>query len=479
MRRRLFIVLGLLLILGNMQIALAHDVLQGDQCTIAAGDKIEGNVFVLCRTLTISGEIDGDLFGGASTTLIDGTVNGSLYLVGGQLDIAGKIGKDVHFAGGVLTVKPTAQFLGERSDLISVSMSTEVDGARVPGSITSVSYQLLVNGAVSREISFWGSALTINGEVDGDVSATVGDPASTGVTELGTLFNFLPIDINLINPGLRVTQSGAIKGQLRYSGPSEGEITTTLPHPPEYTPVTTQTDFLTPQKSLMENLRDYLAEAIRELFSLALIGMAALLVIPRVVQAPIYSLRVRPLTSFGVGLMTFIISISIFFIVIPLLGFLLVLLLLVLQLSDLALIAGAIIFVLDLGGAGLFYFTAIFISRVIVCVALGRFFVRLFFGERPERYMTYVSLLLGVVLLALISSLPLVGFIVNALAAFFGLGAMLNIAQTQLARAREAVIIPEPTHPEQARQLPPPAIEDKPLLGPGMDDLPDGFRWWM
>src|SRR6185295_13157696 len=99
MRRRLLIIVGLLLILGNLHFAFAHDVLQGDQCTIAADEHIEGNVFVLCRTLTVSGEIDGDLFGGASTILIDGTVNGSVYLVSGQLEITGKIGKDVHFAG--------------------------------------------------------------------------------------------------------------------------------------------------------------------------------------------------------------------------------------------------------------------------------------------------------------------------------------------------------------------------------------------
>ena len=90
------------------------------------------------------------------------------------------------------------------------------------------------------------------------------------------------------------------------------------------------------------------------------------------------------------------------------------------QLGDLALIAGAIILVLDLGGMGLFYFTAIFVSRVIVCIALGRIFVRLALGDRPERYMTYVSLLTGVALLALTRRCPTSGFILNALAAFFG-----------------------------------------------------------
>lgn len=479
MLRRLLTVLGLLLFLGNVQIASAHDVLGGDDCTVAAGEKISGNVFALCRTLTVSGEIDGDLFGGASTIVIDGKVDGSLYLVGGELTISGTIGKDVHFAGGVLTLKQLSRLTDERSSVVSLNLSTEIDQARVPGSVTAVGYQLVIDGIVEREVSFWGSALTINNWIGGDVTATVGDPASTGVAELRTIFSFLPVSATLIDPGLRVTDNGMVNGLLRYSGPTAGEFAVTLPRPPEFTQVTSQADFPAPEKSFTENLRDYLAQTVRELISLALIGLVGLLLAPRSLQAPIVSLRVRPLPSLGVGLLMFIVSFTIFFIVVPLLGLVLVLLLFVLQLGDLALITGAIILVLDLGGAGLFYFTAIFISRVVVCIALGRFIVRLLFGERPERYMTYVSLASGVIVFSLLSSLPYVGFLLNAVGAFFGLGAILMTLQRQLEIARQAnAVAPLPaTYPEAARQLPPPVIEDKPR-GPGMDNLPDGFHWW-
>jgi len=129
------VVFGLLIILGNVQFAFAHDVLQGDSCTVAADEQIEGNVFALCKTLIVSGVINGDLFGGGSTIQIDGTVNGSLYLVGGQLDISGTIGKDIHFGGGVLTLKPTAKFLSSSADVVSASMSTEVDGCASPAAL--------------------------------------------------------------------------------------------------------------------------------------------------------------------------------------------------------------------------------------------------------------------------------------------------------------------------------------------------------
>ena len=267
-----------------------------------------------------------------------------------------------------------------------------------------------------------------------------------------------------------------IDGTLRYSGPVAGEIIVNLPNPPEFTPVIAQTDFnLSTQVSFLDRLRDYAAQAVREFVSLALVGVVGLLLTPRTLQAPIYSLRVRPLPSLGVGLLTFIISFPIFLIVI-LFSIALILLLSLFQLGDLALIGGIIVNILNLGGAGLFYFTAIFISRVIVCIGIGRLLVRLLLGERRERYMTYVSLLIGVLLLALAASLPYVGWLINALAAFFGLGAILVLIQRQLDAAR-ATTPPEPTFPEEARQLPPPVIEDMPH-DPGTENLPHGFNWW-
>ncbi len=480
MLRRLFIVLALLVVMGNFRAAsagaLARDVLQGDQCVITADEHLEGNVFVLCRTLVVSGVVDGDLFGAASDIQIDGTVLGSLYLVGAQLNVSGEIGGDIHFAGGVVDVHPSAQLSDPRGDLISLSLNTVIENAHIPGSVTTIGYQLLIDGTVGREVSFWGSALTIDSVVGGDVTATVGDPASTGVAELRTLFDFLPVDITLINPGLRIGADGMIDGTLRYSGPVAGDIAASLPNPPEFTPVTAQTDFnLSAQVSFLDRLREYAAQAVREFVSLALIGAVGLLLTPRTLQAPIYSLRVRPLPSLGVGLLTFIISFPIFLMVI-LLSVALMLLLSLFQLNDLAVIGGIIVNILNVGGAGLFYFTAIFVSRVIVCIALGRLTVRLLLGDRPERYMTYVSLLIGVVLIALAASLPYVGWLVNALAAFFGLGAILMLIQRQLDAAR-ATIPPEPTFPEEARQLPPPLVEDTPR-DPGMENLPDGFHWW-
>ena len=224
--------------------------------------------------------IDGDLFGGGSTIQIDGTVRGSLYLVGGQLDISGKIGKDIHFAGGVMTLKPTAEFLSDNADVISVSMSTEIDGVRIPGSITSVSYQLLINGDVSREISFWGSALTINGAVDGDVTRDRRRPGFDRRERTAHALR-LPADRTQSDQSRPASSPKAARstGSFAIPAPKKAKSRSHCPIRRSTRPSRRKRDLSPPENSLTDNLREYLGAAIRELISLAFIGLVAVLLI--------------------------------------------------------------------------------------------------------------------------------------------------------------------------------------------------------
>jgi hypothetical protein len=75
--------------------------------------------------------------------------------------------------------------------------------------------------------------------------------------------------------------------------------------------------------------------------------------------------------------------------------------------------------------------------------------------------------------------LPFVGLLVNALALALGLGAiLLTVVQFQLREQprRQFAPVTLPAAPEDARQIPPPPIGQQP--GTGMENLPEGFRWW-
>lgn len=482
------VIIGLLLaaalLLAARDPARAREIRQGDRCVVGASETLTGNLFALCRALSIEGTVQGNVIGAALDATISGTVTGDVYLAAGQLDVRGRLGGDLHFAGPALRILPGSVFSSADADLISLSLSTTVNaGARVPGSIIALSYQLALAGDTGSDVSFWGSALTIDGRVGGNVDATVGAPEATGVSQLQTLLDLFAWEVRLINPGLLLTERGAVVGDLRYSGPAEGALNGSVSGQTVFTQVISQPDLtqIISEEEGRGGLAVFLSQALREFIILALIGVLGLLFLPRQLQAPIRSIQSRPLPIVSIGLLTFIISFPIAIIGLVF-GAALVFALLLLQIDGLAvaLFSGTLLGAW-LGASSLFYFGAIFVSRVIVCLLIGRFVVRLTLGDDGSQRITYLSLLIGALLLALLTSLPTIGTIISAFSAFVGLGALLNTLQNQLLIYRDRVYGPRPPpvprRPESVRRLPPPIIDDS-APPPGMDNLPEGFVWW-
>jgi cytoskeletal protein CcmA (bactofilin family) len=480
MRLKTVSILLMVLVLQTLHIAAAREIVQGNDCTIGAEQVIEENVFVLCRTFTLNGQIKGDLIGAAFTAELNGTVEGNVYMLAGQMDSRSSIGRDLLFAGPVLRVHPTTTFEDDRSSLISLSLSTEVyDGARVPGSLTSLSYQLILDGDVGGEVSFWGSALRIGGAVNGDVDVTVGDPQMGDASQLQTLLTPFRFDIRLISPGLTVSEQAMITGQLSYTSTSEGNIQGTLPHEPIFHQVVTAPDFTqiasTDEENTVPWLSSYLGVVVREFITLGAIGLLGVYFLPRALQVPAQQLRNRPLNSLGAGILSFILSIGVWVLVL-LLIILTTLVFVTFSLPDLVIVGMIAVGVLNIGGASAFYFVAIYVSRVIVCLAAGRMLVRLALGD--DGGMIYLHLLVGVALLSILVFIPIIGGAINAITLALGLGAIfLTLTQIRGTSRRQAAPVTLPAALQTARQIPPPIVGDAPR-GPGMDNLPEGFRWW-
>lgn len=485
---RVFVAVFVFLCFFGVSVAEARDVLQGDQCKIAPTETVRNDLFVLCRTLVIDGQVQGNILGAATTAEINGTVDGDVYLLAGQLTVSGRLGGSLHFVGPAMEMTTTAELSNDQADLLSASLSTTVaTGARIPNSVIAAGYQLLLNGAVGGEVNFWGSALQIDGAVAGDVTADVGDSQSSGVTELQTFLTLLPIDLTLVRPGLRVGETAFIEGRLSYSAPSEGIIDGTLASTPIYAPVIVQPDLtqiaaITEPEDASRELGIFLRQALREFLSLALVGALALLLIPGAMQALLRSLTARPLPSLGLGLVTFIASFPVL-VIIALLSLLVIFALGLLQLGDFTLAGAALLGVANVGFASVFYFIAIFVARALACLGLGRFILRLLRSRTGPNINVYVELLVGCFLLALLFSLPVIGWLLSAVAAFLGLGAILTHLQGYFEARRRLSIVrisPStslPSRSEEARHYPPPML-DSGSNGPGMDNLPPGFQWW-
>jgi hypothetical protein len=468
------VLIALVLLFTVPGISLARDIRQGDQCVVESEVTVHGNLFVLCRSLVIDGRVEGNLLGAAVDAQINGVITGDVYLAAGQLNTHGSLGQDLHFVGAVLGIQPETQFADDRADLMSASLSTTVfEGARVPGTIIDLGYQLVVEGVVDNEVSFWGSALTVDGEINGDVDATVGDP-TTNVSQLDSVLRQL-FDVGVMSPGLRVTERGSIRGQLSYTGPVEGEIQGALLSEPQFTRVLVLPEII--QQDAPRVVSTYLSELVREFLSLAIVGLVGLLLAPRTLQASIRNLQSRPVPSLSVGLITFIVSLPFWLIILALIG-LLILILLFLQLGGLIIAVSALLGLSFVLGASIFYFVAIYVTRVIVGLALGRALIRTWPGDANRLRVAYIQLLAGVALLAVMYSLPLIGWLLSAISAFLGLGALLLIIRGQVRVMRDAPgtrirLLP------RLREIPEiPLMVGDSTQPPGMDNLPEGFRWW-
>lgn len=481
------LLIALLLIITRGTTAAA--VRQGDTCAIEADEVIDGNLFALCRTLIINGVVDGSVFGAAVNAEINGEIRKDVYIAAGQLDVNGTLGEDLVFGGVVLHIQDATQFATELSDVISIGLSTVIDsGVNIPGSITSLSYQLRVLGDVHSEIAFWGSSLMINGHVGGDIEANVGDSLNGNSSQVETLLvplRFLNFDIQLDNPGLVITADATVNGQLEYTAPSPGVIEGKVGEEPVFRQVITGPDFIQSDLTSEENFTwfsRYITNVIQEAITLALIGLLALLLIPNQIQGSLFNIRRRPLSSLGIGILTFILSFTVW-IVILLLILLVIFVLLALQLGDLAIISLMTIGVVNIGGAGIFYFIAIYISRVIVSLTLGRLVtMALFSGDGGQQRTAYLSMVIGAVIFGLLTWLPLIGTLIAALSLALGLGAI-TIMLTRIQ-------FREPSRPQPSpdwsvlpdinttfKPLPPPIIDEH-QQGPGMENLPQGFNWW-
>lgn len=496
-RRRVVLFLCLLLLFTSTSIASAQGILDGEQCHVEADTVVRGNLFVLCGDLLVEGVVEGNIIGAARAATITGTVEGSLYILGVEMEVSGQLGKDIHFAGLALNVADSTFFENDRGSVLSASLSSTLhEGTVVPGHVTNVGYQLIVDGTVGGEINFWGSALQISGAVSQDITATVGNSESDGSSDqIETLLIPFQINPELVDPGLIIAESGQVDGQVDYTAANPGQIDGTTARPPIFR--STQDPILdgTPVEQSARSLGRYFRVVLREFFSLGLIGVLCVVFFPRYIQSPTRIVRLHPLSSMGVGMLSFILSFPIVLIVV-ILSAVIVLILSLLPLNSLVIFTGLVLGLANVGFASVFYFVAIYIARIVVALAIGRVLTRLVFRDRDDGSWRYImlSMIVGVLLLSAMGAIPVIGWGFNALALFLGLGGILSVVREGIARlgtppAPAPAAPPSNSTPGSVPRLPyllddtsrfPAIVEDEEESPspPGTENLPDGFNWW-
>jgi len=392
--------------------SMGAEFLFDERPTIAADEVIEDDLYVFGDEVTIDGEVKGDVIAFGRLIKVKGSIEGDLIAAGQAIVISGEVGDDVRMAGQVLKIGEDAA-IGD--DVIAAAFSLEMEGASsVGGDLVYGGYQALVAGDIDGTVRGAMANCEISGHVAGHVDLNVdGDEAGAQAYTSGSP---PPISFPHVPAGLTIRGTAQLDDGLKYESPDEAnieadaQITGEIEHK---RPVVQAKRPPTPAEKAWKIVRQYAA--------LLIVGLCVVLVAPTWTRRMSDNLQSRPLASFGLGLAGIV-------------GFVVLLIAIPVGMIIVAIMAGLVkltslipvVIVLGLLGetslvAGFWFFTT-YLAEIVLGFFLGRWLLGRV--NRPLGENRVLSLIVGVLLLALISIVPYLGPIVGWLAVLFGLGAL-------------------------------------------------------
>jgi hypothetical protein len=343
---------------------------------LAQGGLLGGKVLTGSDiTIPSSETIDHDLYVFGGTVTSSGTINGDLVVAGGNIDINGPVKGDILVTGGRIAI----------------------NGA-VTGDVRTAGGQVTLNGDVGEDVLAAGGQVTINGRVGQDLIVGTGQLTVTGTVAggaVGTVGTY--------------SKSGTISGtdSITVTGNDSRPVTVSRPNP--------------------------VLDAIRHFLTVLVVALLALWLAPRLFRAAEAEVRTRPLPSLGWG----IVAIVAFIVALIVIVIVMVLLAVVLG----ALGFGALVGIDIIGGivviCGLvlsFIVAAAFLVDAVVGLALARLA-----AGRSDRFATAVErssarvsgrwsdlglLVVGVAVVVVLTSLPIIGGWIGLVVVLLGLGAL-------------------------------------------------------
>ena len=374
MKTRLARTLGvcLLVVLLGSVVALpvaAADLRTGPDVTVAKGETIEGDLYVAGSTIVIEGTVNGDVFAAGQSIIISGTVKGGVTAAAQVLTLTGTVGNGARLAGQTITVGGS---IG-RDLLIAGSEITST--AVVGGDALLVGSVLKLDGRVGRDAKLTGSDIHLGAQVARDVEATAPAVALTGTAAIQGNFTYTSDNHVVTDPGAKV-------------------VGTTVRNLPESS-----------KASYVSKLAGQVGGKAVGFLMLFLIGLAFVLLAPRKMDQLGDVMKRQPGRSAAWGALALVVT--------PFAA-------VVLMVTVIGLAAGLI-------GLAL-WGMAIYLAQIPVGLLIGRLVLRRSGVQRPKRAMLG-ALALGLAVLAVVSLIPVAGFIIGVAAVLFGMGSAVVMAK--------------------------------------------------
>lgn len=427
----LFIALGLVAIFTLVLAAPARafDQRSGESILIPEGEVVEDDLYLFGNTITIDGTVKGDVVAFGSTITIGetGVVEEDLTAAGQSVIVNGQVQDDARIAGAVLLIDSTG-VIGD--DLIGAGYSLDArSGSQIGQDVIFGGGQAVLAGDIGGDVQVGANSLVIQGSVAGDVNAALG---SREDMPSFMPFNFMPNmpQVPTVPRGLTVRTGAEIGGDLNYTslqqasippGAVAGDTSHQVPEVPEVPeeraevkPEIKRDDgFTRVSRWFFSNLRGFLA--------LLVVGLLMVWFFPRFINNGVAALRAKPWPSLGWGFISLIAFFVVFMALIAIVAILAIFLGIITlgELVGITLWAGFLLL-----GAFAFavVFTITYVSKILVSFLVGRWIVGKIQPEWAEK--PWLPLIVGVVLFAILASIPWIGNLFAFVVILFGLGAL-------------------------------------------------------
>lgn len=371
--RSIFLLVALITVFAFLMspIALAQTNFRSATLTVLQkSEVVNENYFATGDNVQISGTINGDVYTAGGNVTVDGTVNGDLLVAGGAVNINGKVAGDIRGAGGQVNLSGE---VGKNVTLVGGQITINSE-AKLPGSITVAGGTIDVKAPVAGSIEVAGGNLM--------VSNKVGE------------------NLNFAGGNLQIGPTANISGNVTYYSEQRAlisESATITGETKQYMPAKEVKDF----SSAGQNAGPVFFRMwmIVSFFSALVVGLLIVRFLPVFTQKTVDSIKNKFLANLGSGF--------IFVVVVPIA-------VVVLFITLLGIPLGFILLTV--------YFLMLYFIKIFTAVFVGQFLTR----RASSKKSLYLDVFVGLVIYYLLSLIPFIGWVVQAILVLSSVGALLN-----------------------------------------------------
>jgi len=364
----------LVLVLAVCPAVWATEFRNGEVVSVEADEVIDDDLFVAGGSVSIAGRVEGDVVAAGQSVRVTGPVEGSVMVVGQQVEVASEVGGSVRAAGQNVILSGTVA-----RNVAAGGQTVVVDSGTTIGRDLHVGAGVVdLRGSVGREADLAARTASVEGEV-GERLYFQGD-------------------------NLELGSSARVGGDLEHCCAKKVEIAPGAV-------IAGETREIAPKERPKPKRRSRFGSGLLVFAMVFAFGAVGLAAAPRVFVAAGNAMSNRPWWNLLVGLLALVaVPIALGVVCITVVG-------------------------LPLGLLGLALWVAALVTAgVPVGIWLGRWLIGRF---RPGSVSPYLGLLVGLAVLAVLGSTPVLGAIAKFLTILFGLGVYARAAKGMLSELRQ------------------------------------------